>query len=405
MFRVWYSTESYADWIIQNTSLKSEIVEKKRIAESDASRPANFHQMPTHLKNILYLDAPDLIVEYDSEPIFSLEITTEAGTGHNAFQRFARIAAAVENGVPAIYVYPEAGYVKRENVGYRWDKINPLIFEALEKAMRIYEIPALLYYFPSNLNHSAEHFNPTTKGLIYDETFINCPHSKDPDMIKMFEGINLIIQHFKNHPSRENLMTEMLIQERRDFMSSEMHSKRNVESDNSPITATEIIPTQALLTYLKKYAGNEHDFGDLLPKRELTLIYKVNAAFRGDPYPGALAAIDYIKCRKGKTFEDRNYNLVMAWGEFSLSVDKIIKLSGDDQRSVNRFIEKVQETYTAPGKIILDKSFAELSGDEIPRYFMQVRFGSTFTKVKHLRVYSYFCDAIIFPDGALWREG
>ena len=36
---------------------------------------------------------------------------------------------------------------------------------------------------------------------------------------------------------------------------------------------------------------------------------------------------------------------------------------------------------------------------------MQVRYGSTYSKVKHIRVYSYFSDAILFPDGALWRDG
>ena len=55
----------------------------------------------TETAKILYLDAPDLIVEKDNEPIFSIEVTTEAGTGHNAFQRFARIAASVENCVPS----------------------------------------------------------------------------------------------------------------------------------------------------------------------------------------------------------------------------------------------------------------------------------------------------------------
>ena len=61
--------------------------------------------MPDHIRRILYLDAPDLIVEHNNEPIFSIEITTEAGTGHNAFQRFSRIAASVENSVPAFYIY------------------------------------------------------------------------------------------------------------------------------------------------------------------------------------------------------------------------------------------------------------------------------------------------------------
>ena len=121
MFRVWYSTEGLANWLINNTVLREKEVDIRQISESDANKPRTFHKMPTHLKNILYLDAPDLIVEFDSEPVFSLEVTTEAGTGHNAFQRFARIAASVENGVPAFYIYPEASYIRRRGVGYRWE--------------------------------------------------------------------------------------------------------------------------------------------------------------------------------------------------------------------------------------------------------------------------------------------
>ena len=46
----------------------------------------------------------------------------------------------------------------------------------------------------------------------------------------------------------------------------------------------------------------------------------------------------------------------------------------------------------------------DIANHEIPRYYMQVRYGSTFSKVKHIRVFSYFADAILFPDGALWRD-
>ena len=119
MFTIWYSTESFAEYLIENTILAQERsqnrIQLKKLSESDANNPANFHRMPTHLKRILYLDAPDIIVEYNSKPVFSLEVSTEAGTGHNVFQRFARVAASVENGVPAFYIYPRAGYIRRQS--------------------------------------------------------------------------------------------------------------------------------------------------------------------------------------------------------------------------------------------------------------------------------------------------
>lgn len=53
---------------------------------------------------------------------------------------------------------------------------------------------------------------------------------------------------------------------------------------------------------------------------------------------------------------------------------------------------------------LLVKKYSDLDNKDIPRYFMQVRYGSTYSKVKHIRVYSYFADAILFPDGSLWRD-
>lgn len=100
MYRIWYSTESFADYIIKHTLLRGLKVQKSKLNESDANNASSFHTVPDHIKKILYLDAPDIIIEKDNEPILSIEESKEAGTGHNAFQRFARIAAAVENGFP-----------------------------------------------------------------------------------------------------------------------------------------------------------------------------------------------------------------------------------------------------------------------------------------------------------------
>ena len=104
-FRVWYSTESMADYVIDHTKLQGRCV-KKCIVASDASSSSAFHTIPDHIKKILYLDSPDIIVEFIAsgkfEPIFTIEVSQEAGTGHNAFQRFARLAASVENSVPSI---------------------------------------------------------------------------------------------------------------------------------------------------------------------------------------------------------------------------------------------------------------------------------------------------------------
>lgn len=420
MYRVWYSTESFADYIIDHTSLKGKTIIKNKMYESDAKNPTRFHTMPDHIRKILYLDAPDLIVEKDNEPVFSIEVTTEAGTGHNAFQRFARIAAAVENRVPAFYIYPEAKLISRKNnktgvINTKWDKINPLIFRALEGVMSVYNIPALLYYFPSD-DISVYRSNPAaaphfaSQGLCYDSNIIKyagCPDSTARNMNNMFEAINEIVDTTESLgviPARTKLLGNVVIRDKRNDMQAQfiIKSGGKLEEQMSPLSAVQRIPTQYLINYLSIHETGGYMLGELLKSRKTTALYQVNAGFRGDPYPGCLAAIDYLLCRQGLTFEDRRYNLVMVWGRVEVDdVNKTIIIHDDNGSTIKDFFKDVK---SCSRNNLLIKEYAELDNKEIPRYFMQVRYGSTYSKVKHIRVYSYFADAILFPDGSLWRD-
>jgi len=414
MYRVWYSTESFADYIINHTDLATKMVVKRKMYESDANNPNNFHTMPDHIRKILYLDAPDLIVEKDNEPVFSMEVTTEAGTGHNAFQRFARIAAAVENSVPAFYIYPEGKIITRL-AGDRWDEINPLIFHALEAIMSIYDIPALLYYFPTD-DISLYRGNPedaphaATKGLCYDADIVNypgCPDSSAISMRNMFTALNEIIRATDSHgviPAREGLLRNLVIRNQRNFMQHEFFRKANgrTAQEMSPLSAVIEVPTRYLLNYLSQFETDGYQIGELLRSREMTCLYQVNAGFRGDPYPGCLAAIDYLVCRQGKTFEDRRNNLVMVWGKVIVDhINQTIEIVDERGSTISDFFHAVQGSERLN---LLTKFYNQLQNKEKPRYLMQVRYGSTYSKVKHIRVYSYFADAILFPDGALWRD-
>ncbi|HHU33194.1 MAG TPA: hypothetical protein GXZ50_11135 [Clostridia bacterium] len=171
----------------------------------------------------------------------------------------------------------------------------------------------------------------------------------------------------------------------------------------SPVTSTVTIPTEYILNYLQQYESRNYKIGELLRSRENTVSYKIDANFRGDPYPGALAALDYLLCREGKTYEERRNNLVLLWGRLEIDHEnKTIKVSNSKNISIDHFFAAVKKS---EDKNLLTKDFNELSNEMISRYYMQVRYGSTYSKVKHIRIYSYFADAIIFPDGAVWRDG
>jgi len=177
-------------------------------------------------------------------------------------------------------------------------------------------------------------------------------------------------------------------------------SDRQIE-ELSPITATITVPTGKLLSYLSNYTNNDiEDISELLSSREQTIIYQCDAKFRGDPYAGTLAAIDYLMCRQGKTYEERESNLVLCFGSVTEEDDTISVES--TKCSVDDFIHTVHNSGSK--NLLTIEHFDDLDPKDIGRYYMQVRYGSTFSKVKHIRVFSYFADAIIFTDGALWRE-
>lgn len=410
-WRVWHSAKSFAEFIVDNTILSTfkKDLEYKPLPESDASKAASFHQVPDHIKKILYLDAADVIIEREQEPILCIEETKEAGTGHNAFQRFARIAAAVENNVPAIYIQPEAVIIERQDTPPRWDAINPMVFKAYKEVMDIFKIPALFFYYPSDYatfkKQPETSPNFATKGIKFNKDIVKypgCPTAKDPEMASLFEVINNVIKHFDKGCPVENLIDERVIRNRKDWMLSQYHAKLNGRQpeEMSPISATKKIQTSKLLEYLTRFSKtNANDVSELLASRPETIIYRCNAGFRGDPYAGTLCAIDYLMTRLGKTFENRDKNLVLCFGDVEESDSTIEVVS--KKCSVDDFIKTVSNCDSK--NLLTTKKFSKLRPQDISRYYMQVRYGSTYSKVKHIRVFSYFADAIIFKDGAVWR--
>lgn len=413
-YRLWYSTEGFADFVIDKTILNKRAVEKRLLFESDA-KSNEFHKIPDHIKKILYLDAHDLIIEVITsngfEPIISIEESKEAGTGHNSFQRFARLAASVENQVPTIYIYPEATVIPR-GTKKTWDKINPNIFLAMEEVMDTHKIPALLYYYPTFFrSHPDPYKAPATdKGRKEEKTtkYAGCPDSSDSEMIAMFDFINETIKKVEKVgpiDARNNLLNERIVRSRRKWMRDEYNEKKDTGRKNSPISATTIVETDSLIDYLKFKSSSSIEVGELLHSRSESVIYQVDGEFRGDPYPGALAALDYIMCRYGKSFEERDKNLVICFGTLNYDRDtNKLTVSNNPKTKKSTISDLTNAVKQSERRNLLSHDFSTLKRNLIPRYYMQMRYGSTFSKVKHIRVYSYFADAIIFPDGVLWRD-
>lgn len=88
------------------------------------------------VQQVLAYDRPDIVLLDEGVPILVVEETVEVPSGHNVGQRFARIAAAAEAGVPSVYFGP---YVARkhggETAGPRY--MNARLFHALDAMERV----------------------------------------------------------------------------------------------------------------------------------------------------------------------------------------------------------------------------------------------------------------------------
>ncbi len=419
MFTLWYGeSEDFARYLVENTNLKSLDHQFKRMYKSDAAYPKNFFEMPDHIKQLLRYDSPDVIIDYDEEPILVLEYTLSAGSGDHPYQRLPRIICACEREVPAIYIMPEYKAIGREKkttkkTEYRWDNLNPLGVYVYEQIMGICGIPALFYYWPSRHELDADSAAAISNGgLKYDTTFIECPDSTDDGMQRMFKFINEVLIKTKGDviSGRRSLIHTMVCREERERMLRDFAEKgwpinRLPNNANSSI----IVPTKYLLNYLKQYETPTYKIGAFLgaDARPETVIMFTNAKYResGDPYVGMLAALDFLKCREGKTYEDRKRNLVLSYAKVSVDEEKeTLVIDTSAQASVDDFCRLVNKNEKENNLAIRVSTYASLIGEMIPRYYMQMRYGTIFSKNKSTRISAYFADAIIFKDGAFWRD-
>lgn len=88
------------------------------------------------LQSVLAYDRPDIILLDNGWPILVVEETVEVPSGHNVGQRFPRIAAAAEAGIPCVYFGP---YMAKkhggETAGPRY--MNLRLFHAIDNMIQV----------------------------------------------------------------------------------------------------------------------------------------------------------------------------------------------------------------------------------------------------------------------------
>ncbi|MCE5240274.1 hypothetical protein LLH23_17560 [bacterium] len=377
-FVVFYGeSETEAKYLIRHTSLPRG-TDVRPILPNDRLFPDN----PAFVQQMLYLDKPDVIVAAGDplRPVFGVEISAEAPTGHDAFQRFARIVAAAAQGTPFAYLFPQRKWVTRGTEAGRWDQFNPLILRALVQVSRFHNVPALPFLWPAD----RETGHPQ-QGYLLSESARSClPPARHPEVVALRQFADLAIACYRqNRPFSELVFTEFFATREAQNWSL-YHERGGHDGPWSPLTSCERVPTSGLLRRIRRITDVDlESLPDLMQSREASIIYTTDSrTFRADPYAGALVAVDYLTCRNGPTTQHRHSNLIISF----------------PRASISQVVDKAQRYHRANCPLQMEEDEIR-QGDRY--YNLHLREGCRYTKQKEMRTICSFADMVVFADGIL----
>ena len=377
MFKVWYhQNESFADYLIEITKLSQLEPDVEKIHSGK-----NFADNPDMIQQILYLDMPDAVVTYGfpERPVLGIEFCAEAPSGHDIFQRVARVAASANFGTAFAFIFPEKKWVVRQT-REGWDKYNPQIFRALMNISRFHKVPALSFFWEASESEG----NAAEGLLVVDQNFSNLPDRNTAEMQNFAKFINLTIDYVLENKKFEDMMFDPFILEREAWMWQKYYDRFNTKPDVfqwSPLTSCRKIGTTELVELIKDTTKRQPNLPGYIEERDETIIYEPKVrTFRSDPYAGSLVGIDYLVCRNGESVRHRYSNLAMRFENVNF------------ENMAQKFI-RYYETMCPFNP----------DNEEIDRYLtLHLKDGCRYTKQKELRIYCYMADLLIFKDAALF---
>ena len=226
------------------------------------------------VRAVLEYDRPDIVLLDRGSPILSVEETIEVPSGHNVGQRFARIAAAAEAGVPFLYFCP---YVAKKHGGLTAGPrfMNARLFKALDVMERVTGTAV------------------TTINWRVDERF---EVRRDPEKdSEVREYMNTFLTVYKNTFSLSELNYGLLnsefhtrmINDRESFV---QNSIRKPEQYEMPPDSVRILTRTQLM--------NEHQIELSITDTvdfEEAVIYRIGSRYiRSDPYTGMAMLYRYL---------------------------------------------------------------------------------------------------------------
>ena len=223
------------------------------------------------VSRVLSYDRPDIVLIDGDQPILSIEETIEVPSGHNVGQRFARLAAASEASVPALYFGP---YVAKKHggktAGPRY--VNLRLFKALDRMIEITGGAVLTLNWPVDENFEIRR-DPQKDNYVRE-------------FMKLFldeyevVGFNQI-----NNSILGSDFFKQAIERRTEFIETSIRRKDDYEK---PPNSVEILSRN---DFYKRFHINSNS-------KEI-LVYKVGMKkIRSDPYTGMAMLYDYLYVKR-----------------------------------------------------------------------------------------------------------
>ncbi|MQF48656.1 hypothetical protein FIM08_01965 [SAR202 cluster bacterium AC-647-N09_OGT_505m] len=370
-----------AEWLARGLNLDPTYTTLDNLPQPGSSE---FLKASESIKDMLRLDKPDLIVAVESGgsyvPVVSVEITATTPQSQHAKQRFPRLIAAAEAGIPAIYII--AASKRSGNSVYA---LGPDAYFCCDKITKINQTPVLIYEYPDD------------DGFLLNEipAFPNNPRLDSPSMIEAMSTIKRLVTLKLSEATMDETMKDSRI-------SGELQKQKakasGFEISIDTFGTLKLIKTKDLYGYIQQNSEittNRLNFTwnwlpDRIIERDNSLIFQPTGRMfdhAGDPYTGMIAFFDYAFCREGRTVEDRSMNLIYM--------------------PLNPNVRRITDEFSPSGYHSFYENSCPFRLQGIPSNEDQfkiahaLQYGCVYLKNKPLKIYGYFSDLIVFEDSLL----
>ena len=261
-FTILYDEPQETEWF---RALDTRLANAREVAITDAQG------WPT-VRRVLLYDRPDIVLLDGQTPILVVEQTVEVPSGHNVGQRFARIAAAAEAGVPSLYFGP---FVAKKHGGITAGPryVNVRLFRALDTVERTRGTAVTAINWPVDESFEVRRDQGKDEDVRdYLATFLTL-YANQPNLSQLNEDI------------RQSDVHRRMLAERNAFASNYI---RKPEQYNSPPPSVEIL---TIPDFTKRHGQIDRK---LQWVTEL-VTYRVGMNhIRSDPYTGMAMLYRYL---------------------------------------------------------------------------------------------------------------